>query len=311
MSGPREQAARWFARMQNADADHPQRAEFEAWLAADPHHAAEYRAFAELWGDFSSTRRTEALAQAMERSRHQQRRRVLQGGVLAVLLAVTGAFGWHAWRQSPLEMDLHTGIGEQQQERLRDGSHLHLNADTRLHVHYDAALRQVELLRGEAIFAVARNPQRPFIIDGGLARVRVLGTLFVVNRLPDRLQVSVDHGLVQVDNLARPGESLRLEAGQVAEVDADGHLRRLSRAASDAFAFQRGSLVFDQADLAEIAASLSRHRQQPVRAATGAEGPRISAVVQLADVEGFLQALPAIAPVRLHDESGTTVLQAR
>jgi transmembrane sensor len=310
MSVAREQAALWFARMHNAAADHPQRAQFDAWLAADPRHPAEYRAFAEVWGDFASTRRTEALAQAMERNRPRQRRRLLQGGVLTVLLTLASALGWHAHRYGPLELDLHTGIGERQVQHLRDGSELTLDADTHLHLRYDTAKRQVELLRGEAIFSVARQPQRPFLIDSGLARIRVLGTRFVVNRLPDRLRVSVDHGHVQVDSLVRPGESVLLEAGQVAEVSADGRLRRLPRPASDAFAFESGNLVFDQADLSEIAASLSRYRHSPVRAGTG-NSPRVSAVVQLADTEVFLQSLPKIVPVRLREVAGATVVQPR
>jgi transmembrane sensor len=308
VSGVREQAALWFARMHDAEPDHPDREPFERWLAAAPSHQAEYQAFAELWGDFASTRRTEALAQAMEQQHRRPRRRLLQGGVLVVLLALGSAFGWHAHRYGPQELDLHTGIGERQLQRLRDGTELTLDADTHLHLRYDSAQRQVELLHGEAIFSVARQPQRPFIIDSGLARVRVLGTRFVVNRLPDRLRVSVDHGRVQVDSLVHPSDHLVLEAGQVAEVGLDGRLQRLERSASDAFAFQSGSLVFDQADLAEVAASLSRYRQAPVRAGRG-NGPRVSAVVQLADIEGFLQSLPQVVPVRLHDEAGITVLQ--
>lgn len=309
MSSAREQAALWFARMHHAEADHPQHAQFAAWLAADPHHASEYRALTELWGDFSSTQRTEALAQAMEQQRRRQRR-LLQGSVLTLVLALGSALGWHSYRYSPLELDLRTGIAEQQQQHLRDGSTLTLDADTHLHLHFDDGQRQVDLLRGEAIFSVARQPQRPFIVDSGLARVQVLGTRFVVNRLPDRLRVSVDHGHVQVDSLARPGEHILLEAGQVVEVSDDGRLRRLSVPASNAFAFHTGSLVFDQADLTEVAATLSRYRQAPVRADVG-KSPRISAVVQLADVEGFLRSLPQVVPVRLHEAAGATVLQPR
>ncbi|MDD1979647.1 MULTISPECIES: FecR family protein [Pseudomonas] len=310
MSTPREQAALWFARLYNAAADHPERAQFEAWLAADPRHAAEYHEFAELWGDFACTQRTEALAQSMEQNRQRQRRRLLQGSVLAVLLALGSVLGWHAHRYGALELDLQTDIGKRQVQQLRDGTELMLDADTHLHVHYAPHLRQVELLRGEAIFSVARQPERPFVIDSGLARIRVLGTRFVINRLPDRLRISVDHGVVQVDSLAKPGESQVLEAGQVAEVSADGRVQRLPRAASDAFTFENDRLVFEQADLAEVAASLSRYRQTPVRAAPG-KGPRISAVVQLSDVEGFLQSLPRVVPVRLHNEAGTTLLQPR
>lgn len=311
MNSIREQAALWFARMYNADAAHPEHADFDNWLAADPRHVAEYRALAELWGDFASTKRTEALVKAMERSNAQrQRRRLLQGGMLAVLLGVGCTLGWHAHRYGPLELDLHTSIGEQQTQHLRDGTEIILDADTHLHLRYEHGQRQAELLHGEAIFHVARQPQRPFIIDSGLARVRVLGTRFVVNRLPDRLRVSVEEGRVQVDSLAHSGESLVLGDGEVAEVGVDGHLQRLPHAATDAFTFQSGRLVFDQADLTEVAASLSRYRQSPVRAAPGTSA-RVSAVVQLANVEGFLQSLPQVVPVRLRDDAGTTVLLPR
>ncbi|MDN7141225.1 FecR domain-containing protein [Pseudomonas sp. JQ170] len=308
MSTAREQAALWFARLYNAAADHPERAQFETWLAADPLHQSEYRELAELWGDFSCTRRSQALAQAMEQNRQRPRRRLLHGSVLAVLLTVAGAFGWHTHRYGALQLHLATGIGERQVQQLRDGTELMLDADTHLHLHFDHNLRQVELLRGEAIFSVARQPERPFVIDGGLAQVRVLGTRFVVNRLPDRLRISVDHGRVQVDSLSRPGESQVLKAGEVAEVSADGRLHRVARAANDAFTFEFGRLVFDQADLAEVAASLSRYRQTPVRAGAG-KSPRISAVVQLSDIEGFLQSLPQVVPVNVKHEAGATVLQ--
>lgn len=309
MTSVREQAALWFARMHHAQADHPQRAQFEAWLAADAHHAHEYRALAGLWGDLSCTAHTEALAQAMEHQRRKRRRR-LQGGVLTLLLTLGSALGWHLHRNGPLEMDLQTGIAELRQQRLRDGSELTLDADTHLHVQYDAGQRSVQLLRGEAIFSVARQPERPFVIDSGQVRVRVLGTRFVVNRLADRVRISVDHGLVQVDSLAGPKGQLLLEAGQVAELGADGRLHRLLIPASNAFTFQSGSLVFDQADLTEVAASLSRYLPSPVTAAPG-QSPRISAVVQRADAQSFLQSLPQVVPVRLHDHAGGTVLAPR
>lgn len=44
MSRVHEEAARWFARMHNAEADDPERGRFEAWLASNPEHAREYAA---------------------------------------------------------------------------------------------------------------------------------------------------------------------------------------------------------------------------------------------------------------------------
>lgn len=307
----REQAARWFSRLQNEDAA-PQREEFERWLAAAPENAREYQAFRDLWDDFSSTHRSEALAKALERRQQRSLRKRLGGAAAGVVLLAVGTFAWHLHCQGPLELNLQTAIGEQRSVDLRDGSRLHLNAATQVAVQYDATQRHVQLEEGELALEIARNPQWPFVVNSSLARVTVLGTRFAVNRLPDRLRVAVDHGQVQVDSIRQPGQVVQLRQGEVLEVLADGSLRRLTQSASDAFAFERGNLVFDNADLTEIAASLSRYSQQPVRALdAGRPSPRISAVVQLDDIEGFLVALPHIAAVRVEQHADGTLLHPR
>jgi transmembrane sensor len=312
MSAPREQAARWFARLQRAPQDHPEREQFQRWLAADPRNASEYQAFSDLWGDFASTVRTENLALAMERQRGRQCRKIMGGSLCGLVLTLGCYLGVHLYRHGPLDTQLQTRIGERQQEHLRDGSELYLNADTRLQVHYDGSQRHIDLQRGEAIFDIAHDAQRPFVIDGGLARVTVLGTRFVVNRLPDRLRISVERGLVRVQSKSNPATTELVKVGQVLEVGADGSVQRLPVSAANAFAFEHGSLVFDQADLGEIAASLSRYRPQPVRFRQDGRKPtRINAVVQIADIEGFLSALPAIAPVRLEQATEATVIRQR
>lgn len=309
MSDATTQAAAWFLRIRG-DASLAQQPAFRSWLAANPEHAEEYSAFEALWNDFGSTSRTEALAQAME---HQQRERpgYLRRGACALLLMLAAAAGWLDYRLSPQEMALRTPIGERQQITLRDGSQLQLNAATAIDVRYGWRQRQVDLRQGEALFDVARNPYRPFVIDSGLAQITVRGTRFVVNRLPDRLRVSVDHGLVEVASSRQPDEVWQVGAGQVVEVDGAGHLHRVDLAASNALAFTRGNLVFENADLGEIAASLSRYRERPVAAQAAYPQPRISAVLQLSDVEDFIRALPSIAPVRVNEGAQHTELHPR
>ncbi|MCW2294504.1 transmembrane sensor [Pseudomonas sp. BIGb0408] len=309
MSDPTEQAAAWFLRLRG-DARLAEQAEFRSWLAADPANAEEYRAFEALWNDFGSTRQTEALAMAMERQQRGQPR-YLGRGAVALVLMLASAAGWLGYRQSPQQLALHTPIGERRQITLRDGSELQLNAATRIDVRYGWRQRSIDLRQGEALFDVARNPLRPFVIDSGLAQITVRGTRFVVNRLPDRLRISVDHGRVEVASNRHPNETWQVEAGQVVEVDGNGHLRKVDLPADNALAFTRGNLVFEDADLGEIAASLSRYRERPLQAHTGYPSPRISAVLQLSDVEDFIRALPTIAPVRVTEGRQSTELSAR
>ncbi|AOY00175.1 FecR domain-containing protein [Jeongeupia sp. USM3] len=313
MSRVRHDAARWFVRMRDAAPDDPVRGRFEAWLFADPAHGREYAAFAELWDDFDSNAQLSALAGAVER-RRTSRRGLLKHGALGLFACLSGGLGWLGWRaQQPLQsLTLATAIGGLHTERLADGSTVTLSAATRLSIRYYRDRREVVLLAGEASFDVARDPARPFRVDSGLARITVLGTRFAVARLPAHVRISVASGRVGVvrqdeNGRERPPGWL-LAAGEVVDIDALG-AHRLHRRADDGFAWQRGALVFDNAPLAEVAATLSRYRARPVLA--GGDGPRLTAVVQANDTDAFLRALPRAGNLRVVETAAATLLQPR
>ncbi len=310
----REEAARWFARMHGGTGDD---AAWRAWMDADPAHAAEYAAFEALWRDFDSTPRVEALAQALHGQRRVRRRAIARGALGLAGLGVLGLLarrGWDAFQDgATYAQSRETGIGERMTLSLPDGSTLTLGPASRAALRYSRRERAVVLSHGEALFDVARDAARPFVIDAGSARVTVLGTRFAVSRLPGLVRVSVAHGTVQLAVRGGAGPLL-LRAGEVGETADEGSAlpRRVPRDAQDAFAAaERGLIVFDQATLPEIAATLSRWRRQSVRAEGPAEGgPRITAAVQARDVEGFLQALPRIAAVRVQERDGALWLTA-
>ena len=325
MKSVTEEAARWFARVAHTPPDHPDRGRFEAWLAANPIHAAEYAAFAGVWEDFDSAARLDALAKAAARRKaalqqrvdeqRDARRRLIKRGVLGlVMCGGAGTLAWRGfslWNSQPLQqLALSTRTAETAKQVLPEGSTLRLNARTALSVTYFRNRREVRLDRGEAIFEVTHDATRPFIVDSGLAHIVVLGTRFAVTRLEDRVRVSVSSGRVLVNTpSAEPSDGLTLGAGEVAEITAALPPLRVPRSAADAFAWERGMLVFDAAPLAEIAESLSRYRARPVRAQ--AAGPRITAVVQISDIEGFLRILPVIAAVRVENNAHETRIVAR
>lgn len=320
MRSVKEEAALWFARLRDAGPDHPDRGRFEAWLASSPAHAVEYSAIEDVWNDFNSAPRLDALAGAVERCSVAQkelkasRRQMLKRGVLGLFLcAGAGAAAWGGmqyWQGLPLmQLASQTGVGEVGHQLLPDGSQVTLGAGSTIDVSYFRNRRIVHLLRGDAVFDVAKDPGRPFIVEGGLARATVLGTRFAVNRGDERVRISVESGHVKVENADGAG-AIVLEPGQVAEVGKGGAVSRITAATADGFAWQRGTLVFDNASLQEIAASLSRYRRTPVRAVEQSD-QRITAVVQTVDIELFLQSLPTFAAVRLESVAGATHLLPR
>lgn len=324
MSGVREEAARWFARMHalpaGAEGD-AVRTACAAWQAADPAHAAEYASFESLWRDFDSTPQLQALAGAASRRQGVRRRAAVRGvlGVAGVgLLGLLVGRGWQAFQDAETyARALDTAIGQRTTLRLPDGSTVALGAASAMALRFSRRNRAVVLERGEAVFDVARDPDRPFTIDAGPAQITVVGTRFAVGWLPGLVRVSVAHGAVRLAAQGRDAPLL-LQAGEVGEVsfaegDATAPPQRVQRNAQDAFsAVERGLVVFDEAGLAEIAATLSRYLPRPVRGpAPSAHGPRITAVVQARDMANFLRDLPRIAAVRVQEREGVVWLAPR
>jgi transmembrane sensor len=315
-------AARWFARMSNAPADHPERSRFESWLVASPRHAEEYARFNQLWADFDTASRLERLTVALESQRDaekarraRQRRAVLGGAGALGLLAWIGHGVWSRLDETPsVSMARSTGRRQMMEQALPDGSRLVLAPESDLSVRYFQRRREIDLVRGEAVFDVMRDVARPFTVSCLLAKVTVLGTRFAVQRLPDdRVRVSVLEGRVRLD-AAEATRTLELAAGEVAELSAQGALQRVNRRADDAQAWRQGRLVFDADRLAEVVQRLSRHSAKPLElsaAAADVAQRRITAVVQLNDVDAFVRQLPHLAPVQLQDTGGRLVVTPR
>ena len=306
--------------MRNAPTRASERSAFDAWLAADPRHAQEYAAFEQLWSDFDSTASTQALADAALASRTQRRRRRIVGGLLSA--GGLGSLGWlllQGW-QSHLDapqftLARTTRPGQRLRLPLPDGSEILLGGASTITLSYSRRSRQVELAQGEALFSVAADATRPFTVDCASTRTTVVGTRFAVDRLPGSVRVSVQQGIVHFAGSKAAGSTLRLHAGEVGAwqdgtPQGSAPQRLPGRNAQDAFAIERDLLIFERASLAEIAATLSRYHPTPVQAQASApdQGPRITAAVQLRQIDGFLDTLPRIAAVKVRRSHDMVIL---
>jgi transmembrane sensor len=97
--------------------------------------------------------------------------------------------------------------------RFADGSTAELHGLTaELHVEEQSASRMLVRLEGGARFEVAKRRARTFEVRSGDVLVRVLGTVFSIDRREARTRVGVERGRVQV---SWPGGSAILIAGEV------------------------------------------------------------------------------------------------
>jgi len=213
-----QEAAEWFVEFSSEEPDSAARRRFTAWLRASPEHLRAYLEMLPIWEDVGSpcseTPEPESLIAAARASNNivplseesdtqavglplfRRTRWVAVVGVAASLIAAVAAiFFWLRLGVAPTYV---TGIGEQHSVALADGSVIDLNACSSVRVRYSPAKREIELLRGQALFRVAKDRTRPFEVLSGQTRVLATGTQFDVYRRTSGTTVTVLEGSVAV-----------------------------------------------------------------------------------------------------------------
>ncbi|WP_426702185.1 FecR family protein [Rhodanobacter sp. Col0626] len=188
--GPQDEAERWFVCLLEPDCSDAERAAFERWHAASPAHALAYREVERLWEQGADAVLDPAVMAAAERALWEappeSRRRVRQWFVPAfaiaamVLLALLVVPRWRAAHMTIPETRYATVTGQQHTVNLKDGSSIVLDTDTVLIARYDASVRRIDLLRGQAQFHVHGNKSWPFVVHVQHGTVTAVGTKFQV-----------------------------------------------------------------------------------------------------------------------------------
>ncbi len=317
-------AAHWFARMQSGEVTEQDRKAFEAWRSADPEHDRQYRNLDYIWQVTLKLPEQRLRSMMMTpdtagKPPHHDtsRRRFGLGLAGACAMAVIGGVAIMAGgsQQQPDTLTLSTQKGERRQARLPDGSMMFLNTDTVAVMRFYENQRQIELQHGEAFFEVSTDVTRPFIVDAGLGRVTVTGTRFNVRRDAHAMHVSVASGSVRVQTGQwwKP-QKHHLTAGQQTHIGSDqrpGSVRHTN--VDDVVAWMRGKVVFNNAPLAYVIDEMNRYLDMPARL----EAPQlaqlhVSGIFSVDDPHAMINALPAIAPVRLErTPDGRLSIQSR
>jgi len=354
-----EEGCVWFVEARAGDLDDAARREFDRWLRRSPEHLSAYLEIAAIWNEgpsLDSAHKWDVdtlIAQAAaetgnvvpmpgssavpeleesvprplpvasrdpsplgEGSGERSRRKILAlAASLAVLTMLAGTWIWLALFSGGYT----TAIGEQRSIELSDGSTVEMNSKSRIRVRYSKAERAVDLLDGQALFHVAKNRARPFIVRADGTRVKAVGTEFDVYEKKSGTVVTVVEGEVAVQAPLEADRQRTMERSAVPHdlpvaaisVSAGEQLTVTPRVArksehpnvAAATAWTERRIVFESATLSEVAEEFNRYNERQLVI----DDPRlydfhISGVFSSTDPESLIRFLRERPGVKISEE---------
>lgn len=233
----------------------------EEWAASAPEHAAEIARLRRLWEGSSKPPDyqpdTDVAWASLKREIEEdaavvkplwQRTRAWSVSATIVLLAAVGL--WFVNEQAQVDEWEHFATADTiKVVELEDGTTVTLNRNSSLEVAPGFATNRETRLKGEAFFAVTKDPKHPFRVNTSSTQVEVLGTRFNL-RSEEEVSLAVEEGKVAFSG-KKKADSLHVSAGQAAIFN-NTSLKKVPYPDPNLEAWRTGIMKFDDHDIAYI-----------------------------------------------------------
>lgn len=297
-----DEAIEWLVRMRGPDAA-SLRGPFEQWQAQSAEHRRAYEWAVRHFEDAGILKAS--VRYGSRARRHAPGRRWLIGGsaaaaAVALVLVMIGNPSGNGDVREPVAMSeltspLTTKRGEIRTFRLADGSSVTLDTDSKLTFVLNDSARRLDLDRGKARFAIARDA-RPFIVTAGAGTITGENATFDVGYDDGRqVRVSLISGQADVRPAVRPAvysvPTRQVFAGQsIAYHASDFRVLPLSqplRAVNDRN-WPSGWVEYRSVPLGLLVAQANRYADRPVLLDDRAVGAlQASGRFRLTDTDAF------------------------
>jgi transmembrane sensor len=288
----RARAAAWLARLRSEQHTAEDERAFQAWLAADPAHAAAFDAMNAIWEAAGPVRRD-------LRGTRPQPRRISRRAVFGGVAATAGLGGAAFLTIEAAQADVYrTEIGEQRHVLLRDGSELFLDTNSKVTVALGKGSRKAALEYGCANFRLAPDASRPFDLKVAEYVVVCDQSTFDVKRDGDTTSIIVIEGKAAV-------EPAQVAAGPARVLNGGERLVSVQRSVKvdkpdllPLLAWHTGQAIFRDETLLQAASEMNRYSTLRIEIADSRiQGLKVSGIYRVGDNMMFALALVELLPV--------------
>ncbi|MFG6433552.1 FecR family protein [Roseateles sp. LYH14W] len=306
------EAAVWITRLHGGQRTPQMERECRAWQARSAAHRLAFERCTDTWQDVARLTlagyATATAARELPDIGRAARSLPWRSSLAIALALVASVLALRPWSAEDV---YDTGVGEQRVVVLQDGTRLSLNTSTRIRVDFAESQRTVKVERGEALFEVAKDASRPFVVQAAGTEVVATGTAFLVKASPaakpgdQALAVTLVEGQVVVRSAASegrrlekplvmvPGQRLRLSRSDEAQRPATA--TRVDRPLMDqVLAWKRGEARFDNVSLREAVEEMNRYDRVSIVVSGTVGDRRVSGVVKTGDNVSFAEAMASL-----------------
>lgn len=314
-------AAVWYSRLRSDAESDSAWTDFAAWLVADDANRIAFDQVEVLYADLDALapdldligRSKPAVLSNVVRLPPPRPRpspvRLGLGGLVALAASLAVFIGIRLIHVDGTAVRYVTQTGETRTVVLADGTRIEMNTGSTLSVAFSARERRITLEKGEALFQVARDPTRPFLVAVAGRDVRDTGTVFNILHDRDRTVVTVESGSVSISPAGAPlsDRSVQLAAGdQLAVQEGAGEIVDHVDPAQ-ATSWRDGYLTYKGAPLSVVVADLNRYFSgHIVLTDKDAGARRFSGVLKVDDEDAVLNRLAQLLPLVIdhHSDGG-------
>ncbi|MBU4435232.1 MAG: FecR domain-containing protein, partial [Alphaproteobacteria bacterium] len=292
----RLEAAQWVVQLDAAACRPADRAAFEAWRDQGVDYEVAFERELAAWERLDRLR---ALAPDVAAPRvgllTPPRAASWRTGVWARAAAVVGAGGMVAAGviSATASTAYATGIGERRVIVLSDDSRIQLNTNSKVLVRYRGGVREIRLVRGEAVFEPVRAA-RPFVVRAAGSRLQASGAALIAVRLQDdSAAITVRDGTVVVKRDHAAAQTQLSAGAEAIYGPVGGRVLRVSTAEIDrSLAWRQGAIALNGQTLEQAVAEFNRYNRQRITVdGASVSGLRLAGYFQSTEPEGFVSAV--------------------
>jgi len=329
-----EQARHWSVELSSGEADKTVLDSFKRWREADPRHEEAFQAVDKVWLGIAKMEHLRAYVQLPEPPPTQASgislfstfklwfetnllKPMPLAGFSCALLMFIGLVVLNPASKETIELTQQTFTtdhGVVESFALKDNTTVTLAPESRIQVSYSNNEREVTLQKGEVLFSVTHDPERPFVVVTGKTETTVLGTVFSVKRSRESIYVGVKEGRVQVaaaktpltskDDAAGDNQKI-LTRGQGVSATLAGLVAEVQAIDENAIgAWKTGRLVFQDAMLKDIISDANRYYKggRIIIASENIKSMKVSISFEANNIDQMLENLTQVLPLKLNRE---------